>query len=463
MKVESTKLFKHNAYGVTLTLPLWFREQYRLDHDKVIEQLLNSVCTAPEDKGMGQMLRCTHCCAGDGSGVVSLHAASQLPSVGLGEEVYRITLKPVCSSSRNHLRSSVCLVVQLADQFVKSDPFVLQARKFQSHNKSMADEDEDEKRVSPKANRKAKKTSPKEDLESSPLLDLSPADLPPIKITRKQSKRSNDSDSTDEDYSDSNKSGFATSKRSREEKISNGKKLRQSCTKVTCDAEVQTDEFDILQLIFPDSPTAMAAAAAAMNSHYTAAFSPEALFQHIQMQLQLQIQKQQELVESSSISSLRQTCPSSMQMYSQPQPQRSPPPMFVGFSGEQSTTASAHLQPVHNIVQPPFMLVSPTVTMAESQTPAVGVDGLAGITGIPNANNSTAPEALLSPTISNMNIGGSVNSVSTPAVSMPPSNNNGNNNANNYSDNLWEGVTVSIGDDEASVFFDYLPKTTEQQ
>jgi len=125
--VGAQKLCKFRRYSVTLTIPKLWRVEHGISEEKVMKSLLDAKCCR---SGTSVIAGCPRCKC---QPVVTLVATSkwlQASSVSDGNENYTCSIRTRCSSSRDHLKSSLTLVVDSLplSEYIVSNSFVLLAR-----------------------------------------------------------------------------------------------------------------------------------------------------------------------------------------------------------------------------------------------------------------------------------------------------------------------------------------------
>jgi len=125
--VGAQKLCKFRRYNVTLTIPKAWRIERGLSESKVMSALLEAKCCRA---GTSVIAGCPRCKC---QPVVSLFAMSKWPQAGNvsdGNETYSCCIRTRCSSSRDHLKSSLTLVLDglPLSECIVSNSFVLLAR-----------------------------------------------------------------------------------------------------------------------------------------------------------------------------------------------------------------------------------------------------------------------------------------------------------------------------------------------
>jgi len=125
--VGAQKLCKFRRYNVTLTIPKTWRIERGLTEAKVMNCLLEAKCCRA---GTTVVAGCPRCKC---QPVVSLVGTSKWPqasSVSEGNENYTCSIRTRCSSSRDHLKSSLTLVIDglPLSECIVSNSFVLLAR-----------------------------------------------------------------------------------------------------------------------------------------------------------------------------------------------------------------------------------------------------------------------------------------------------------------------------------------------
>jgi len=107
-----------------LTIPKSLRVEHGLDEEKVLKALLDAKCCR---SGTSVIAGCPRCKC---QPVVNLVQTAKWPQVNESDEVYTCSIRTRCSSSRDHLKSSLTLVIDglPLSQFIVSNTFVLLAR-----------------------------------------------------------------------------------------------------------------------------------------------------------------------------------------------------------------------------------------------------------------------------------------------------------------------------------------------
>ena len=127
LAVDAPKLCKFRRYGVALVVPRAWRREHDLSEAQVMDALLGAKCCR---SGTAVVVGCARCRC---QPVVSLVPLSKSPQVCVledGTERYTCCIRSHCSSSRDHLKSSLVLVLDalpLREPLV-SNTFVLLAR-----------------------------------------------------------------------------------------------------------------------------------------------------------------------------------------------------------------------------------------------------------------------------------------------------------------------------------------------
>ena len=104
--------------------------------------------------------------------VVNIVKAETSPQVlGDGSFVYTVNVKPVCTSSRNHLHANVFLVLWIFGEVYATRSFALRARKFQSQAKKLRELQVEESIYSRKRGRPSNKKDDLAPAEKSYLVD----------------------------------------------------------------------------------------------------------------------------------------------------------------------------------------------------------------------------------------------------------------------------------------------------
>ena len=176
LNLQDSILFKYNAYPVTLTLS----SEYIASHfvgtanvnDYIYNQLTNMHTCAVTNGGY-TLVTCRACCkpskkerAKKMSSILSSSETLQQPSfadcttsfyttqeypsvvnvvkaenapqkLSDGSFVFTVNVKPICTSSRNHLHTNVFLVLCLFGEVYSTRSFMLRARKFQSQARKL--------------------------------------------------------------------------------------------------------------------------------------------------------------------------------------------------------------------------------------------------------------------------------------------------------------------------------------
>jgi len=150
--LEETKLFKYNAYSITLTLTKAYIDSHfpnGIDHHYIYQQLHNMQSCCVTKNGYS-LISCPVCCKNKKKfacnaypPIVTVSECQSSPEICPdGSLKYTVSIKPVCSSSRNHLHTNIFLAVDICGEIYFSRSFSLLARKLQSKAKKLIKTDD---------------------------------------------------------------------------------------------------------------------------------------------------------------------------------------------------------------------------------------------------------------------------------------------------------------------------------
>jgi len=138
LELSSTKLFKFRRHFVTFKV----KRSWRLDHNLTEPDIFNALLTARCCLlGSDTEAACKKCKC---SPVVVLSATEQHPTYDASTDIetYECAIQSRCTSSRDHLKSSLVLVINKipSKPDIASNPFVLHARDKSKPDKKEADD-----------------------------------------------------------------------------------------------------------------------------------------------------------------------------------------------------------------------------------------------------------------------------------------------------------------------------------
>ncbi|KAH3759684.1 hypothetical protein Pelo_8503 [Pelomyxa schiedti] len=125
--ISSTRIFKFRHEELCLVVSRPWRLKHHMEPHEIFEAGLSATCCYPVTLNE---VCCTRCCGSAGK-VVRICVASHSPSLDLDTQIekYCFSVQSICSSSRDHIRSPVVIVIRsLGSTPLKTPPLHLRSR-----------------------------------------------------------------------------------------------------------------------------------------------------------------------------------------------------------------------------------------------------------------------------------------------------------------------------------------------